>query len=157
MSSTRSAGPLVLELKPSKILLVANTALHGGAAMAVWVLPLLLHWRIFAIAFICATCCYYGWQYCLLRNGSSIVRIVWDSDDNWELIRRDGQSEDGLLLGDSTVYARFAVINFFTGPRWRRRSVLLTPDCVDPEQFRQLRVRLNIANPQTDGFSPPDA
>lgn len=79
--------------------------------------------------------------------GSLYCRIVWGSDNDWQLIKSDGNKYAASLLGSSYVHRQLLVLNFkINGKSWynRYQTFVLLPDCVDADCFRRLCARLRL-------------
>lgn len=68
--------------------------------------------------------------------GGPVPELVWRSDGTW-LWRDAGAEEHVTLHGESVCWAYLVLLRF------NRRAILLAPDSVDRESFRQLKLRLN--------------
>lgn len=144
MSSLKYAVPLYLKRYPSRVLAVYLVAVHGGVLA---LLPgLALWWELKALLSLAILVSFYlslrGQA--LLLSPRAIVQISWDGHNVWRLRQRDGRERVGKLLPGGLVGPRLVVLNFVLGPWWRRASVVLLPDNVNPEVLRRLRVRLRI-------------
>lgn len=114
------------------LLVVAYLPLHGGWRSVLALVVVGGVWRNIRV-------------HALRRGAGAVVQLTWDSANHWFVSRRDGVAQQVTLLGDSLVLPWLVVLNFKTQTR-RRFSVVLLADCVPPERFRQLRVRLRIAD-----------
>lgn len=145
MSLNKYAAPLALEIAPSPRFALALACAHGGAAAVAMLLPLPYEWLWVVTVFILVHGAYAIWRHALLRSASSVVRVLWDTQDQWMLTRRDGVAFSAQLLPGSYLHPRLTVLNFKVA-RWRRASVVIVPSRVAVEGFRQLRVRLMLAS-----------
>lgn len=80
----------------------------------------------------------------LLFLGASIVALTLKSDGTFLVRLADSEVEKGELLPGAFVHPQLTVLVFRLSQKKRRRALLLTPDNVDPEAFRRLRVRLRV-------------
>lgn len=81
------------------------------------------------------------------RFGDRYARIVWGSDNDWQLVKHNGKRYDAYLLGSSYVHRQLLVLNFkLRGKSWynRYQTLILLPDSVDADCFRRLCVRLRL-------------
>lgn len=166
MSSTRSVNPLHIKLRPSRRLLVLMSLLFAGALilLSLLLLPLLLK-------FMLAVLVIFAYVITLNRSGrivagmdrlplfrEPIQQLVWQQDGEWRLVTVSGQIIHARLLPSSTVSQMLVVLNFrLEDLPWpqRFRSLVLLSDAVNPDQLRQLRVRLlteglSQRHPRTD-------
>ena len=145
MSSHAYAAPLALEIAPSIPLTLALTGAHGGAVAVLAMLPVPEGLIAVLTILVVAHAVYAIRRHALLRDASSVVRVLWDAQDQWTLTRRDGTTFSARLLPGSYLHPLLTVLNFKVA-NWRRTSVVMVPQRVDAEGFRQLRVRLMLAN-----------
>ena len=145
MSSNRYAAPLALEIAPSVPFALVLAGAHGGTVVVLVMLP--LHYGLVAVLtlLVVVHTVYTIRRHALLRDAQSITRVGWDAEDQWTLTRRDGTTCGARLLPGSYLHPLLTVLNFKV-TRWRRVSVVILPTRVDPEGFRQLRVRLMLAS-----------
>jgi len=126
---------LRLELAPSAGLAVALLALHAAAALCVLaVAPGAA--GLLAAAFVLGLGIRAAWSRALLRARSS-VRVVQLAGDALELGLADGRTF-GVEPAARRYVGRFLVLLPVRGPM--RRTILLTPDMLDAESFRRLRI-----------------
>ncbi|MGH8657468.1 MAG: protein YgfX [Gammaproteobacteria bacterium] len=79
----------------------------------------------------------------LLFLGASIVAITLKPDGTFLVRLANSDVEKGELSPGAFVHPQLTVLVFKLS-RKRRRVLLLTPDNVDAEGFRRLRVRLRV-------------
>jgi hypothetical protein len=88
-------------------------------------------------------------KYGLQKTSDSIVNIIWDSNNDWILERRDGKSFVAELMFDSYINPLITILVFkrtefgYFYPD-SIRNVILLKDNVDADSFRRLRVRLKL-------------
>jgi toxin CptA len=146
MSSPTYAAPLHLKRYPSVILAVYIATAHGGVLV---LLPWLdLPWELIVFLSISVFASFYFslQNQALLSSPRAVVQIIWDSQSIWFLHQRNGIEHVGKLLPSCFVGPRLMVLNFVVGVWWRRVSVILLLDNIDPEALRRLQVRLRIAH-----------
>jgi hypothetical protein len=155
MSSRKFEPPLHIELAPSRWLLILLLAIHCGAALLVLLFetPWWIKLALLALVLVSAVINLYksGWirRMVLARRlwlrWQPIPRLVWQSDNDWQLSTGNGQEVLADLLPTSSCQPAFVALNFRTDKsRWLDRyfSVVIFADAIDKEIFRQLRVRL---------------
>jgi hypothetical protein len=155
MSSRKFEPPLHIELAPSRWLLILLLAIHCGAALLVLLFetPWWIKLALLALVLVSAVINLYksGWirRMVLARRlwlrWQPIPRLVWQSDNDWQLSTDNDQEVLAELLPTSTCQPAFVALNFRTDKsRWLDRyfSVVIFADAIDKEIFRQLRVRL---------------
>jgi hypothetical protein len=72
-------------------------------------------------------------------------RLIWAENNHWT-VEQNGQQVIAALKANSFISVVLSVLNF-KDEAGRSFSVLLFPDSINAEQFRQLRVRLKVENP----------
>jgi len=82
------------------------------------------------------------WAQVLGRAPWSIREAVWDQQ-GWRLLLVDGRVRDARLAPSSYVGVSLVILNLRIG-RLGRRSLVLTPDRIDADLLRRLRVRLRL-------------
>lgn len=149
MSLPQYAAPLILEPGPSLRLAWTLALVHGATLLLAFLLPVHGGWRAALVLLIAVS----AWRsialHALRWSKSAVVHITWDSEDRWRVRRRDGEVLQATLLGDSLVLSYLVVLNF-KPTMGRRFSVVLLGDCLPPQRFRQLRVRLRISSAAED-------
>jgi len=69
-------------------------------------------------------------------------KLHWLADGSWQVSKND-ESNKAVLSQGSVVTPYFASLNFELENK-RKETVLIFKDNIDPEKFRQLRVRLKV-------------
>lgn len=73
---------------------------------------------------------------------SAVVGVRLDRECRAAFRRLDGKTLEGTLHGSSFVSPWLTVLNLSPEGRWRTVSLVILPDAVEREAFRQLRVLL---------------
>lgn len=144
MRSTASATPLALELRPSRVLGVVYALAWGGGAAA----PLFsavppgvaAGLALAALAGLLASLR----QSAFNTAPDAVTGLLWAADGDWVLGLADGRRVAATLLPGPYRHPQLTVLRFRVPGRWRPVSAVITPDRVDPEAFRRLRVRLYL-------------
>ena len=155
MPSKKLEPPLHIELNPSRRLLLLLLIVHGGAILFVVLFPLtwLIKTILLLFLLISAFAGAYkiGWtrqvsaKWPLPLCWRSVTSMVWQSDNDWQLLFDNGQQVIAQLLPSSTCQPYFVALNFRTEKRflpYRYLSVVIFTDAIDAEIFRRLRIRL---------------
>jgi toxin CptA len=139
--------PIRLNFKPSitLTLIICTMGLGAGAILIlpalIWQIKLML--SIFILSAVIYTVCQYG----LLLLPWSYIALNVSSSNQLQLVRRDGKHIDVRVCSDSVVTPYLTVVNcqVTDAPLVTRllppRLVIL-PDALDAESYRQLRVWL---------------
>ena len=145
MSSNTYAAPLALEIAPSVPFALMLACAHGGVVMVLAMLPL-PGWMLWVLTVcVVAHAVYSIRRHALLHDAKSVVRVLWDAQDQWTLTRRDGTECSAKLLPGSYLHPTLTVLNYKVS-NWYRTSVVILPQRVDAEDFRKLRVRMMLTS-----------
>ncbi len=132
--------PLVIVLKPSRILAVILLIAHAVSGVLILMLPLALWLKLVGIAVIVLASFYYVRRYALLRTPTAVRELRMLSEGRLEIFRSDWQSAE--LVGEQFSHPMLTIIRCRTETdRWPVSIVILS-DMLDAESFRALRVRL---------------
>jgi len=145
MSSNTYAAPLALEIAPSVPFALVLACVHGAALGVLAMLPVPDELIAVLTIIVLAHAVVAIRHHALLRAAQSVVRVLWDAQDEWKLTRRDGSTFYARLLPGSYRHPLLTVLNFKVS-YWRRTSVVICPRRVDAEAFRQLRVRMMLVS-----------
>lgn len=136
-----AAGRQQFDIGPSRSL-AAILALAHGVALAALVPLAFPVWAKVALApVILFSLWHHLRRDALLSEPSSCTALVLEKGE-MALTLRDGKSLAGRVSRDSVVTPFLTVLNIMPGRGIFSRSVIILPDSLDPESFRQLRVRL---------------
>ncbi|MEZ5582724.1 MAG: protein YgfX [Candidatus Competibacteraceae bacterium] len=126
MSSTSSAPFLVLDLVPSRWLLIGLGCFHLLALASLFVISLPWWIKLVLGVLIGGS----GWlNYHRYGNATSrrfIARAQRTVDGHWRVGHADGREYAARLTGSYT-HPQLVILNFAVG-RWSRRSVVVLPD-----------------------------
>lgn len=146
--TTRFEFPVLVRIKSSPRLSLLIILLHAGAAVApfcaqvpAWALAALL-------GVISASLIHVLLFYVLQYLPDAPVQLVLTTREEWWLTCAGRQSFKVRLLPAAFVHPLLTVLVFQDG--WRRYPVILTPDVIDADQFRRLRVRLRFGRDVED-------
>ena len=139
--------PIQLDFKPSIVLTLIIGAIGLGAG-AILILPTLI-WQIklmlgiVILSVVIYNVCHYG----LLLLPWSCVALNVSSSNQLELVRKDGKCLQVNISSDSVVTPYLTVINCIVQDansfkRLFSRHLVILPDMLEAEAYRQLRVWL---------------
>ena len=127
--------------QPSLYLATALIAMHGAALAALLSLAWPF-WTQVALGFLLlANMLHHLWRNAWLFAPSSAVTLLLDGD-RIVLTSRSGEQVAGKMLPDSLITPLLTVLNVLPQDAYLARSVIILPDSLDAESFRQLRVCL---------------
>jgi hypothetical protein len=139
--SNYNLRPVRLDLKPSYLLAtILISAAMGACVVAVFV-PMPFYVRVGLVIAVIISAVYHVMDL-LLYLPQSIVRIDLTSKGQLRLKRKDSVEHSVEILPSSYVMPKLTILNIKTGSLLWRRSVVITPDRVDRDEFRRLRVWL---------------
>jgi len=128
-------------LRPSWTLAAILAAAHGAAIAAVVVVEMPPWLTFVAIAALFANLVL-ELRHALLRMPDAIVGIEISSDDVLSVQTRRGEWLESEVLGSSYVVSFLAILNLRETASRKSRRVVVLPDSMAAEDFRQLRVWL---------------
>jgi toxin CptA len=129
------------KLSPSRYFAAMLIISHGSALAALFptVLPV---WAKAALSLLISfSLLHHLWRDALLIPGSSVVGLQVEGE-KIVMALRDGKLLEGGLLHDSLVTPFITVLNVLPEGARFARSVVIWPDSLERESFRQLRVIL---------------
>lgn len=144
---------LRLEPRPSRLACALVVASCTFAMLELALLPLPLAGRVAGAVGVAAFFVAGLWR-CAGRGVPALLHV--GIDRRITVTDRDGRSRDGTILDASYAGARITTIVWRADrqPWWRpARTILVLPDSLAGEHFRQLRVALRYGRPR----APPDA
>lgn len=126
-------------LRPSQYL--AGVLIAALNAAVVLLLSMSLPWwaKLAAIAALLISAVYYLRHDAYLSMQSSNVRLQMEAGQV-TITRRNGHSWSGLVLHDSFIMPQMVILNVLPEGAYFSRSVIILPDSLDKDSFRQLRV-----------------
>ena len=138
--------PLFIPVRPSCWLVAVFYTAHIGAILALFAsnIPLVIQSLIMAgllVSLFHGHC-----LYIIQKNPASPVQLVLNQAGEWWLILSSGNTVPVVLKPMAFVHPLLVVLVFKDGSA--AYSVILTPDTVDPDTFRRLRVRLRFRHRQ---------
>lgn len=145
MSLNTYAAPLALEIAPSLPFALVLLGVHSAVVVVLLFMPLPEEFIAVLAIVVAVHAVYATWRHALLRAAKSVVQVLWDTQDEWTLTHRDGTTCYAQLLAGSYRHPLLTVLNFKVST-WRRTSVVIFPQRVAADGFRQLRVRMLLAS-----------
>ncbi len=155
MNSFKSPKTFLIKTSLQKVLLIAIPHLVAFLMMffAYKNMPIGLALLVFLLIIVSMS--YYFELHLLRTRKRSVVEIRQDSVNNWFILCNSyGNSQNDYvsanLLGTSFVSQYLIVINFVAQPNESHQknkqqyTVLVTPDSLTKDEFRQLKVRLKL-------------
>ena len=116
--------------------------MHFFCILLVWLMPLPFWLMGITSIVLLASAVFYFKRDGLLAFPHSIIALQVHSDCQCEIKSRQGEWIEAELLGTSFVAPYLTVLNFKVAGKRLARHIVIFPDAVDSEDFRQLRVLL---------------
>ncbi len=133
--------PILIRLRFSAYLAAILIAAHGAALLALLSLALPLWAQIVLAMLLLVSLLFYLRRDAWLSAPSSAIALLLEGD-RVVLTTRSGDLWPGQLLRDSLVTPLLTVINVLPHGARFARNIIILPDSLDAESFRQLRVWL---------------
>ena len=141
------------KLQPSRYLAVILIAAHGIALAALFPLALPVWAKVALAPLILFSLMYHLRRDAWLSAPSASVELALEGD-RVVLATRGGEQLAGQILRDSLVTPFLTILNILPQGVRLARSVVILPDSLDAESFRQLRVCLKWgSNPKPQPFT----
>jgi hypothetical protein len=131
---------VLVRLGPSRIACAMVALLASTALVVLVATPLPLPALLASMCLVVVWAAERTWTVGLGRGRRAVRAVHLNGNDRVTVHFRDGRSAAGTLCASSRVAPRFATI-VWREKRWlRRRSLLILPDMLSPDAFRELRV-----------------
>ncbi len=133
-SFERSAIPLLLALRPSRVYLATIVVVHALSIAAVLIatIAIWLQLALCALVLISLTI--------NLRHHYRPVQIIWRTGNRWFI----NDSPDAAALHSLDFVSRWLIVLTLTQKNRRHQKVIIAFDALPDDIFRLLRVRLKI-------------
>ncbi len=128
-----------ISLKPSISLAAILATAHLGAIFLVFVLPISV--RLPLVMLLAFSMAYSILRYAFIRLPDSIVSLKLE-EKSCMFSMRGGSEKSCVFHGSSYVSPYLTVLNLKEEGKRLMKSVVILPDAIDREEFRQLRVWL---------------
>jgi len=152
-SFERSAKPLSLALKPSRLWFVYLLSFHGLLVFAVLITALIWPIKLVLLLLVLVSLHFH------YHDHLQPIQIIWRSGNRWFV----ENGTEAHTLTSINFFSRWLVILTISKAteksslwsRWRsKRKIIMPFDALEKDTFRQLRVRLRIES--TELLNPQD-
>ncbi len=133
---------LSIQLQPSKQLAILLSLAHCTAAGAFWPLALPMIVKMIIIFLLAGSLYYYLRRYAWLISAQSIVALHLTGRNQCELKTNTGSAIDTVIDASTFVAPYMTVLCLKEDQIHRYRTVVILPDGIDADSFRQLRIWL---------------
>jgi toxin CptA len=137
----------IITLSKSVQLMWLLGAVHALTLLVVWLLPFSLLWRATLSILIVASLCFYLHRDAFKLAHQSIVSIKCLPDCKLELQRQTGEWITASLQPGSFVAPYLTTLAYRPQEKYFTRHVIILPDMLDENTFRELRVQLRWQSP----------
>jgi toxin CptA len=131
-----------LDFKPSVLLVGIFSSAGIGACITLIFMPIGALLKIVLCLLITLVASYHILDKGLKRLPRSCIGLVVNAKGELTVITKDGSEQQITVLPSSFVASYLTILNYKVERRYWQRSIVLLPDNVDAEAFRQLRVWL---------------
>lgn len=122
--------------------MILLSLVHFVATGLLWMLALTLGIKAMGTFVLIISLIYYLKQDALLTANNAVVALALSDEMQCALTTRSGESIACSILGSTFVAPYLTVLNLKPAENFFTRSVVILPDSMDAEEFRQLRVWL---------------
>lgn len=137
--SADSLGAHDFSLQPSRTFTSLLMAVYSVALLVIFMLPLGALAKSALAVLLISSLVYYGCRDAWLLLPTSHVAIRLDGD-GVVLKSRDGREISARVSRDSVVTPLLTILNVSSQDRQNIHAVIIFPDSMDKERFRELRV-----------------
>lgn len=134
--------PIHLVLQPSRMLTVLLLSVSLAACLILLCMPVALWLKALAILLVSLATIWHVAKNALLLLSNSIIKLELTTKAEFFVTQRDGQKIKAEVLTTSFVAWYLVMLNLKLPDSRLVRHVVLMPDMLDGEAFRQLRVWL---------------
>ena len=131
-----------IKLSPSLWLAGLLTAMHGLALALIWLLPFDLWLKIVAVLLILTSLIYHVRRDAMRTSRNAILALKISPECRCSVQALSGDWFEAQLLATSFVSPYLTILNLRFDLARLVQHVVILPDAIDAEQFRQLRVLL---------------
>lgn len=143
MSSKYYVEPLILEIRPSRLIAILVLTMHVITALVCAQLPVSLFSRLVLLLAVIGSLMCNG----VLYRKRTPRRLFWSQEQGWRITTRDGRELEVELLPDHYLGAWLVIVRFRDQDR-KTQTVMLAQDSARPDGLRRLRVMLRFGTPK---------
>jgi 4-hydroxybenzoate polyprenyltransferase len=139
---------LRLSVRNSPIMLIIVIAAHFICLFLPWLTGLALFIKIILMCVVLVSLCIYLYKHSLYDDNNCVETLILDSKDNWQVKMKNGAAHYAELGHSLFVHPWLTIISLYFEDH--REYFIFTPDIIDSDQFRRLRVRLRFREGNSD-------
>jgi hypothetical protein len=140
---------LILNLKKSRLVSGALAALHVGAAVIAATVPLPWGLRSILLGLIVASLYRSLMHYALHKGEKTVSWAQLEGDGEWRLVLGNGKALGPCSLKGYYAKPWLIIVRLAYPGKRLPLSLVVAPDAIDPDTFKNLRVRLNLESTAT--------
>jgi toxin CptA len=149
--------PIQLDFKPSTLLIVSMLGFTVMISLIVMVVDLAWHWQLLIIVTIVSSTAYAIHMHGTRSLPRSVVKLTVNAKQELHIVRKDGQRLLAQIEASSVVTPYLTILQLRPSQAqghekaWRnRQAIIVLPDNVEKEAYRQLRIWLRWGNHKSD-------
>jgi membrane-bound toxin of toxin-antitoxin system len=131
-----------LPVKNSPLLLKIGVIVHIICLFLPWLTEFSLLIKCLLVFFVVVSFCFYLYKYQFYAGKKRVKELILSSDDNWQVKKENDDVYDACLGSSLFVHPWLTMISLAYDNR--REHFIFTPETIDVDQFRRLRVRLRF-------------
>ncbi len=129
-------------VKNSPILLIVGVATHIMCLFLPWLTDLALNIKVILTCAVVVCFCFYLHKYGFYNTKNRVSELILGPEDNWQLKMDNDAVHDAILGNTLFVHPWLTIISLVYDNN--REYFVFTPETLDTDQFRRLRVRLRF-------------
>ncbi len=133
---------LRLPIRDSSIITIVLISANGFCIFVPWLTGLDLNLKILLTALPTLNLCYLIYKYRFKVTTERVTELILGSEDDWQLKMADGEVYKATLADSLFVHPLLTIILLKYGRH--KDYFIFTPDNIDDDLFRRLRVRLRF-------------
>jgi toxin CptA len=137
----------IITFSKSRRLVWVLAGVHGLTLLVIWLLPVALLWRFVGSSLLAASFIFYSLRDVYQTMGHSIVALKCLADHRLELQNKQGDWIVASLRPGSFVAPYLTTLVYCPEQKFFHRYLIILPDMLDAELFRQLRMHLRWKSP----------
>jgi toxin CptA len=132
----------IITLSKSAQLIWLLACVHSIALLVIWLLPLPYVWRGLISLFLAASLVFYLLRDVFKYFPGAVIAIKLLPEGKLEIQNKTGAWASASLRSGSFVAPYITTLAYRPDEKFLRRHLLILPDMLDAETFRQLRMHL---------------
>jgi membrane-bound toxin of toxin-antitoxin system len=133
---------LRLPVKNSPLLLKIVMIMHISCLFLPWLTEFSILIKILLVFLVMMSYCFYLYKYQFYAEGKRVTELILSYDDNWQVKKENDAVHDACLGSSLFVHPWLTIISL--AYENRREHFIFTPEILDADLFRRLRVRLRF-------------